>query len=227
MDDTLITIVSVAGVLSLVAVIITVSIIAEKRRTEALTAVAQSMGLQFTADATANLHKSYRALPLFNRGRSRKAKNLMKGAYGGVELNVFDYQYTTGSGKNTTNWRQTVVLVESPSLALPELTVSPESFFHKIGSALGFQDIDFDDYPDFSKRYLLRGPNEDDIRAAFHPGVLTFFEQRQGVTAEGFGDLFAYYRAARRAKPPEVSGLITEALMLFKELAGTPGTKAV
>jgi len=42
-------------------------------------------------------------------------------------------------------------------LKLPFFELKPENTFHKIGQVFGYQDIDFEAFPNFSKGYLLRG----------------------------------------------------------------------
>jgi len=226
MSDEVITGLLIGGIALVLIIAVVASVMMEKKRTQAFAQLAAALGLQFLPKDTGELEKRHGSLPLFNRGRRRSATNYIHGEYGGVQIGVFDYRYTTGSGKQSHTWNQTLVSVQSPSLSLPEFTLSPEGFFAKLGSIFGYQDIDFDSHPQFSKAYLLRGPNEGAIRDLFKPALLDYFEQRSGITVEGFGDLFVYYRASRRAKPPEIKDLITEGLATFKELAAA-GQQAV
>ena len=58
-------------------------------------------------------------------------------------MGTFDYRYTTGSGKNSHTYRQTVVFFRSPEVDLPQFELKPQSFLHGIGKLFGYQDIDF------------------------------------------------------------------------------------
>ena len=210
---------AVGGVLALVGVIAYVAWRLDKKRTEALTKLATTFGLQFSVDAPAGFLGAYGDMHLFTLGRSGTAKNVMRGEIDGVAVHLFDYSYVTGHGKSRRTHRQTVVGLSLPTLALPAFELRPENIFHKIGSALGFQDIDFAQAPVFSKRFLLRGAEENAIRATFKPAVLSHFERHEGVSAEGRGKLMVYYRAARILRPEDVRSFVNESREVAKLLA--------
>src|SRR5690242_5069549 len=73
---------------------------------------------------------------------------------------AFDYIYTISSGKSSHTFRQTVYFRYSKALALPHFIMVPERWYHRIGTYFGMQDIDFVQYPTFSRNYLLRGEDE-------------------------------------------------------------------
>ena len=60
----------------------------------------------------------------------------------------------------------------------------PEGMFDKIGSALGFQDIDFESHELFSRSFVLQGSNEEAIRQYFDQSVLDFFAAKPGISVE-------------------------------------------
>jgi hypothetical protein len=62
-----------------------------------------------------------------------------------------------------------VISFQSSLLSLPEFELRSENMFHKIGKAFGCQDINFESHPEFSKRYLLRGADEEAVRTFFTP----------------------------------------------------------
>ena len=45
----------------------------------------------------------------------------------------------------------------------------------------GLQDIDFDDFPDFSDNYRLEGEDEELVRKFFNRTVLESFERQKGL----------------------------------------------
>jgi hypothetical protein len=160
------------------------------------------------------------AINLFTLGHSREARNVMQGELDGVTVSLFDYTYVTGSGKSRSDHHQTVVGLSLPALSLPAFVLKPENIFHKVGSAFGFQDIDFPEAPNFSKRFLLRRAQEHAIRAAFKPIVLSFFERHEGMSAEGRGNHLIYYRAGRAQQPIDIRGFMRQGCELAKLLAG-------
>jgi len=60
-------------------------------------------------------------------------------------------------------------------LRLPTFSLRPESFFHKIGAAIGMQDIDFEEHADFSDNFVLTGDDEQLVRQFFDNGLLNEF----------------------------------------------------
>jgi hypothetical protein len=202
----------VAATLAAVGVGFYVAYLAEKKRAAALFDAATRMGFSFEAKIAKELLPTLGPFHLFRRGHSQKGKNLMRGKAGGADAIVLDYTYVTGSGKNSQTHNQTVVIYPLTGLEvhLPEFTLGPEHWWDRIGQVFGYQDIDFESSEDFSKHYLLRGPDESAIRAAFGPDVLGFFAQNQGWSVESAGGQLAVYRANKRAKPEEMQPFVAE-----------------
>jgi hypothetical protein len=217
--ETLVPVLAVLGFLTLITLIIVLSLHLQKRRTEALARLATTLGLHFAVDAEPGFLESFNSLHLFTLGRRGSLRNLLRGDLGGVAVCLFDYSYVTGSGKHRTTHRQTVVGLSMPSLSLPGFNLRPENLLHKLGSALGYQDIDFAEVPGFSSRYLLRGTEEGAIRAAFGRQVLSYLEQRTGISAEGAEHRLIYYRAGKILPPQTLRTFIEEGRQLAILLA--------
>ena len=49
-----------------------------------------------------------------------------------------------------------------------------EKIFDRVMAFTGFKDIDFEMYPDFSKRFLITGKEEADIRSFFTEDLIQF-----------------------------------------------------
>src|SRR5687768_9236876 len=99
---------------------------------------------------------------LFKKGHHRKICPIIIIDEGNLEYTcVFDYSYTISSKNSRRVFRQTVFFRYSKALALPHFVMVPEKWYHRVGTYFGMQDIDFVEYPSFSKRYLLRGDDED------------------------------------------------------------------
>lgn len=175
-----------------------------KQRTEALQAIAVQFGFRFQPLGDEQLFAQLNGFHLFSQGRSKKIRNLMQGATHDLEVSFFDYQYTTGSGKNSHTWRQTVIWFAIPDPPLPTFSLRPEGFWHKIGEWFGYRDIDFDTHPTFSKKYLLRGEDEAAIRERFTEQILDWFQEHLNRSTEGSGNYLLHYRHSKRLKPEEI-----------------------
>jgi hypothetical protein len=132
---------------------------------------------------------------LFKQGMSKKIKPLIILDRGDMEFTaVFDYAYTISTGKTSHTFRQTVYFRYSKALALPHFVMVPEKWYHQIGVLFGMQDIDFIEYPIFSKNYLLQGKDEDYIRHHFnHPEMVRFFDRQKHYSLEGVNYLMVLY----------------------------------
>jgi len=192
----------------------------ERERTQALQQLAATLGWSFAADAPLTQIAWLDRFTLFSQGRSRQIKNFMYGQAQGVKAAVFDYIYVTGSGKSQQTHYQTVVYLEPLNVALPMFSLRPETLFHRMLSAFGYQDIDFGQRPEFSKQYILRGQNELAIRQTFNDRVLSFFEGYAGTCVDAGGNQLFIYRAGQRFQPPEIEGYVglgLQAMNLLKQ----------
>jgi len=200
----------IVGVLALIGGLVWLSFYIEKKRTEAMRQASLRLGFAFSPKGDPAFQNEMAAFQLFNQGHTRVLKNLMRGSGSDADIAIFDYRYTIGSGKNQHTRKQTVIRFRSTGLDLPGFSLSPENIMHKIGSLFGYQDIDFENFPDFSKRYLLRGQDETRIRMAFNDRVVRFFEQKHPVCTEGLGNQFIFYRSSREIKTENLNSFIAE-----------------
>jgi len=191
----------------------------ERARTDAMQQAGLAIGFSFDAEGDLDQLRALGDLPLYTHGHSRRLKNVMSGRAGADETRIFDYQYTTGGGKESHTWRQTVVLYPGGGSGLPDFVLAPENIFHKLGQLLGYKDVDFDSSPGFSSRYLLRGPDEAAIRAAFTTDTRAFFEQAHGWTVEVQGGNVGIYRAGKRVKPDELGAFLQETTTVLQAIA--------
>ncbi len=159
---------------ALIVVGVVWGIVAAKKRREALDALAQELGLAFSADDPlkgqafgrsqgflAGLFGSERkGLPgrfgqfgALSQGDSHRGYNVMRGELGGRQLTAFDYQYDTGSGKNRSTHHLSAAVV-TLGCRFPELVIRPENLFDKVAAVMGLDDIDFESH-EFSKRFYV------------------------------------------------------------------------
>lgn len=204
--------------ISIVGGIITIAVVAiiwgnylEKKRREAMEATSQLMGFTYAATVAADRLAELRSFELFNRGHSFHGRNLLTGKVGDTDIILIDYRYCTGSGKHKQTHDQTVIILPDGGAGLPDFQLTPENFFHRIGQLFGYQDINFAENPTFSKRYLLRGSNEEAIRQAFVPEVLDHFAENWGWSVESRGGQLLVCRASNLCGPDKCPEFVAEA----------------
>ena len=76
----------------------------------------------------------------------------------------------------------------------PDFSLEKEGFIDSLIDLGEYKDIDFDAFPKFSYYYLLKGPNENEIRNFFDPKKLRFFEDNRGNNLENSGTEMLIYR---------------------------------
>lgn len=193
----------------------------EKKRTSDLRRFAMKYGYEF--------REKLKDLPdivslgdrfeLFKTGHSGTTYNILQTRRATEGISTFDFNYTVGSGKSSSTHRQTVFSIDSERMSLPHFTLGPERLSHKIGKVFGYQRIDFDSHPEFSRRYLLRGEDIDAIRSLFSHPIRAHFQNHKGWNLEGNGRSLLIYRSGKRVQPSELGTFIndcTRISQLFK-----------
>jgi hypothetical protein len=151
------------------------------RRQEDLRALAARLGWQFDPRSDLSHDQRYAHFGVFSQGHSRCAYNTLRGT---IDINdqpwraqMGDYRYKTTShnGKRTTTrtHRFSYLIVTTPFVGTPELTIRREHLFHKIGGFLGFDDIDFES-AEFSDRFHVKSTDKRYAYDVVHPRMMEF-----------------------------------------------------
>ena len=205
------------GVFFIIILIVYLVIRSAKKRTENFRNAAMMIGLTFVEKVPSDFLFRLNGFKLFNSGYSKKATNLIAGEESGIKFSIFDYTYTVGMGKSSQTYSQSVYFAESDKINLPEFSMAPESFFHKIGNIIGYKDIDFDMHQNFSKNYLLKGEDENAIRIAFSENVLQFFENnKKKFCVEANGNRLVIYNRSKTIKPVDLIAFKDEMLKIVR-----------
>jgi len=159
----------------------------------------------------------YRNLHIFTQGRERTYRNILTGKPDGTSRAIIsDYLYTTGDGRSAQTCRQTVALLTFPKGDLPRFELRPVTTVDRIDAVFGYQDIDFEESPLFSRRYLLRGPDEAAIRALFDLNLRQYFKSHPDWCVDGRGPWLAAYRHGRLIQPKALPAFLDEVTFLLK-----------
>jgi hypothetical protein len=89
------------------------------------------------------------------------------------------------------------------------------NIFDKVVAFTGYKDINFEMYPEFSKKFLLMGNNESEIRSFFTDEVINFLENHQIYHIESNGEALFIFNKIKLARTDETIEFIAYA----KELA--------
>ena len=184
----------------------------EQQRREQLARIAQRIGMDYSAEADPGLWDRVAVFGLFSKGGRRKVFNVLRRQIHGIDVTLFDYQYTTMQTRHHRTYNHTVALFETDRLKLPSFALHPQYFYHQIANTLGFRDMDFEGYPDFSDGYRLQGEDEASIRGTFDEEALHFFTRHPGLHIEGHGRRLILLQDRRRVNPKEIEPFMQQGL---------------
>lgn len=191
------------------------------KRSRQLKNVAYELELQYIPEATEILLPFLLDFKLFDRGKSKRIRNVLYQEHPMLEfrLHIFDYHFRMGSGNTQHDYKQTVFFLRSKKLGLPQFWMKPEQFFHKVGEFLRLtSDIDFEEHPDFSKQYRLKSTDEDYLRATMDDDILHFFTINKSWCLEGVNYYLVFYKNDKLISPDEIVDFYQKGLHLAKLL---------
>jgi hypothetical protein len=187
----------------------------ERKRQEGWKSAAAELGLEFFPHGATELQSQLSVFGLFQSGRARQLQRLIQGESDELVISIFDYRYTTGSGKSTHTYQQTVVGLRSQRLNVPAFSMRAENMLDKLGGLVGLADVDFESNPKFSSMFVLKGPNEEAIRSFFKPSILSFFENYKGLSVEAVAGAAIIYYPGKRVPPNEIKNYMSKAYEIY------------
>lgn len=95
---------------------------------------------------------------------------------------------------------------------LPHFILEKEGFLDKIFDRVmalsGYKDIDFKLYTNFSKRFLLKGENESEVRKFFNSDLIEFLEKSDTYHIESNGEALLIFSQLKLSKTEEMLKMI-------------------
>lgn len=183
-----------------------------------LRAVAHRLKMDYIESEEYSVTREVADFELFKKGRNRLSTNILHKMDEWMENNVkiFDYEFETGHRDNRRTVVQTVFLLKSKSLGLPQFVMKPEGFLDKIAHYFGRQDIDFERFPKFSGQYILKGEDEEYIRYKMTDEILHFFTRERGWHMEGINYYLILYKENHRLSAGSIGQLYERGMGLFE-----------
>jgi hypothetical protein len=214
------------GIVVLVAVL-AISVYFSRKRTQAMSSAAMAMGFNFEGnDASKVPHPT---TTLFTKGSGKAFRNIMTGRASGMAITLFDYSYVVSDGRNAKTHAQTVGGFSRNGVLMPEFAMNPKGIMGKITDVLSHKSINFESNPEFSRRYQVRGPEQERTREVFTPALLTFLESldpKKNWSVEGAGDTIMAFRANKRVQPEELRTFFEESSSVASSFFSLSGVTA-
>jgi len=180
------------------------SVLSNIKRQKELSAFAMQSGFAFSPDP-GDHHEQYESFDPFDRGHSRRSSNLIHGRRGPIDWEMFDYKYTTGSGKNRQTHHCGVVLAKI-DVVLSRIQIRPEGFFDKLAGLVGFDDIDFES-EEFSRRFHVSSDDRKFTYDLIHPKMMEYLLAAPAANWQLGGRIVMITRS-RRYKALELPSLM-------------------
>jgi MFS superfamily sulfate permease-like transporter len=138
------------------------------------------------------------------------AENLISGDFEGFRFLYAEIVYDTDVHARSSDSLLPALIIktENPDKKFPIFTMEREGFFEKMEDMASNKDIDFENHPIFSKKFLLRGAEETSVRSFFNSEVLSLVESEPIYHLESNGSALIIYRFDRKKKEKEVEQLI-------------------
>jgi hypothetical protein len=185
------------GIFSFIILSLVVKFRQDNHRREDLQKLARQMGWTYTKSTVLPFLKEFNSF--LNDSWSENvltgsSNNVLTGRMNERNIVVSDQIYSTGSGKNRRTYEQTLIGIELPGSQLPLMCLYPEGLMDKVLDGFMRYDIDFENRPLFSKKYVLYGRNETAIRSFFTDQILSFYEQQAPFTTVCGGKYLVIYQ---------------------------------
>ncbi len=142
-----------------------------------------------------------------------RKSNCLKGIFKNLNVpwEIADVTFSEGAAFTAETFNTTLMVLKLPK-KIPVFTMEKEGVFDKIidrvRSYTGYKDVDFEMYPDFSKKFLILGNKETEIRSFFTDEIIRFFESHQIYHLESNGEALVIFDKIKLARTDETIAFI-------------------
>ena len=120
---------------------------------------------------------------------------------------LFDITFSEGEFIAKEVVRSTMLYIKTPP-NVPVFILDREGLLERLYALTGYKDIDIEAHADFSKRFYLRGENENEIRELFTDELVLFFESNAYYHIESSKDGVLIFGKERIASIKEIKALL-------------------
>jgi len=154
-----------------------------------------------------------------------RKSNCLKGTFKDLDVSweIADVTFSEGAAFTAETFNTTLMVLKL-NKKIPIFAMEKEGVFEKIFDRMiaftGYKDIDFEMYPDFSKKFLITGKNESEIQSFFTDEIMRFFENHQIYHLESNGEAIVIFDKIKLARTDETVAFIDYGKELAKLLDG-------
>lgn len=150
----------------------------------------------------------YRDFPIQKGNKILYEENVLSkySELGKIELS--DMTLTEGVRQEKNDTRITIVQLSEIDTHIPDFALEPEGLWSKFSELVNGKDIDFTPFPEFSKKYYLRGDQEENIRAFFGDTVIRFLEKNEEMHIECHKNKLLFYKKRDLLDATEIQHIV-------------------
>ena len=151
--------------------------------------------------------------------------NCLKGTFEGLDVSweIADVTFNEGQAFTAETFNTTMMVLKL-NKKIPVFAMEKEGvlgkIFDRVVALTGYKDINFEMYPGFSKKFLLMGNSETEIRSFFTDEIIRFFENHQIYHLESNGEALFIFDKIKLARTDETIAFIDYAEELATLLSG-------
>jgi len=142
-----------------------------------------------------------------------RKSNCLKGNFKDLDVSweIADVTWSEGAAFTAETFNTTLMVLKL-NKKIPVFTMEKEGvidkIFDRVMAYTGYKDIDLDMYPDFSKKFLIMGNKDAEIRSFFTDKVIRFFENHQIYHLESNGEALVIFDKLKLARTDETMAFI-------------------
>jgi len=211
-----------------VGIPIALYVLPKRLRARSLKKIADKLGYSYVSavdkDLQSNLQDQFQLMARTYKG----PHNIVSSQNMPIKWSLFEYHAAKLSGvragRGSSYDAYTVFCGTSDDFNFKHFCMAPETLADKINMISGEKDINFEDYPAFSKKYYLKGTDEAEVRKIFTPALIQLLEsKKRRVSMEAYRNNVLIYKSGV-LKPRSVESHSKEALEIIEILRNNKHT---
>lgn len=194
------------------------------RRQEALKSLCENHDWQFEPQIKWDDFATETPFQFFEKRPIEYRNNVIKGHYqdSNVDWEIFDVTFDEGALLAAQVYHATVQIVNLPR-NIPEFVLEREEFFDKLLEFTGFQDIDYQLFTSFSKKFVIKGADKSELEDFFNQRLIHFFEHEDIYHMESNGNSIFIFKYVRLASPNNIEKMVDFSHRFIKKLNSFTG----
>lgn len=149
----------------------------------------------------------YKDFPIAKGNQIQYEENILSKFTDTHKIEFSDITLIEGVRQERKESQVTVAFITDTDLPLPDFALEPESLGTRLSDLIHGHDIDFSSAPAFSRKYYLRGFDEDKIRDFFQPDIIAFLETHDAIHIECHKHKLLIYKKMDSLKAVEIAEL--------------------